>query len=125
MTARPLPPSGLPGALGTLCCDAAALGVRLDQLLMGTIGLQDLEPGLADFYDLGFINGRESLVDALAEAELAADRYYRLAFAPKAASPSFGLSYAERCRLWGEPDRAARADAAVARAFNRGSRAKA
>lgn len=49
-------------------------------LLEGRIGLQELDLPLADLDNLGFIDGRASIAPLLAEAQNAADRYYRRAF---------------------------------------------
>lgn len=55
-------------------------GDQFDRLLAGGLGLQNLDVPLADFYHLGFFDGRASLASALVNAESAADRYYRRAF---------------------------------------------
>lgn len=84
----------------------------VDLLLAGRIGLQDLDPPLRDLYNLGFIDGRASLSEALEAAESAADRYYRLAFdsaATRVHVPS--MSFADLCRIRGEFDRADMVDA--------------
>ena len=88
----------------------------VDSLMAGSIGLQDLAVPLADFYSLGFLDGRASLAPALAEAERAADRYYRQAYDPAVRRRVRALiPFAELCRIRGEDKRAAAAEESLAR----------
>lgn len=88
-------------------------------LLEGRSGLQDVEWPLADFYNLGYFDGRASLAAALAEARCAADRYYRRAFDPGFRPPVIpDVSFSQRCRIRGEFTRADRAEEVLARRFD-------
>lgn len=94
-------------------------GEQLVSLLEGQSGLQDLKLPLADFYNLGYFDGRASLAAALAEAQCAADRYYRRAFDPAFRPPVIpDVTFSQRCRIRGEFSRAARAEEALARRFD-------
>jgi hypothetical protein len=89
-------------------------------LLEGRVGLQQLERSLADFYNLGYFDGRASVAEALAAAESAADRYYRRAFEPACRRPVIPeMSFAQLCRIRGEFARAERVEEGLASRFAR------